>query len=156
MQMYPILLLMHSFLRWMVLASLLVSIVVAYRGHFGKKHFTETANGIRHWTATIVQVQLLLGMSLYFQSPIVRLVAPDYSNGLAHDQNFFFRYFHAAMMFFAVVIVTTGSAKAKRMETDAQKYLTMLRWFSAALLILFLAIPWPFSPFVARPYFRLF
>jgi cbb3-type cytochrome oxidase subunit 3 len=30
----------------------------------------------------------------------------------------------------------------------------MLVWFTIALIIIFIAIPWPFSPFANRPYFR--
>lgn len=156
MNLYPLLLVLHSYFRWMVLASLLFSVSVAYRGYSGKLCFTETSDRIRHGTATIAHIQLILGMTLYFQSPVVRLAVPDYSYGWAYDQTFFFRYFHAAMMFIAIMVLTTGSAKAKRMETDEQKFRTMLRWFSAALFMLFLAVPWPFSPFVARPFFRLF
>ena len=156
MDIYPLLLVLHSYFRWMVLASLLFSILAAYRGYSGKLRFTAISDRIRHGTATIAHIQLLLGMTLYFQSPVVTLAAPDYSHGWAYDQTFFFRYFHAALMFIAIMILTAGSAKAKRMETDEEKFRTMLRWFSAALCMLLLAVPWPFSPFVARPYFRLF
>jgi hypothetical protein len=30
----------------------------------------------------------------------------------------------------------------------------MLIWLSIALIIIFIAIPWPFSPFANRPYYR--
>ncbi|NIJ52465.1 hypothetical protein [Dyadobacter arcticus] len=152
--MYPILLFLHSLFRWMVLASLLLSIFVAYQGYSGKKPFTTAANSIRHWTATIAHIQLTLGVTLYFQSPIVKLAVSASGNGWYHDQPLFFRYIHAVMMIIAVIVITIGSAKAKRMETDQLKYQTMLRWFVAALVILLIAIPWPFSPLVARPYFR--
>ncbi|MCE7063346.1 hypothetical protein [Dyadobacter sp. CY343] len=151
---YAILLLLHSLFRWLVLASLLVSIGTAYQGFSGRKLFTATANKIRHWTATIAHIQLILGACLYFESPIVKLVSPDTGSGWAQDQPFFFRYIHAGMMIIAIIVITIGSAKSKRMKTDQQKYQTMFRFFLAALVILLLAIPWPFSPFVARPYFR--
>lgn len=154
--MYAILLLLHSLFRWMVLASLLASIYIAFRGYFSRKKFTATANGFRHWTATIAHIQFMLGMGLYFTSPIVRAAGSAFSNEWAYDQTFFFRYIHAAMMLIVVTVITIGSAKSKRMEADRHKYQTLLRWFVAALVILFLAIPWPFSPLVARPYYRLF
>jgi len=57
-------------------------------------------------------------------------------------------------MLTAIVIITIGSALAKRKKTDKEKFKTMLVWFSAALLIIFIAIPWPFSPLANRPYIR--
>ena len=61
---------------------------------------------------------------------------------------------HSSLMLTAIVLITIGSAKAKRKPTDQEKFKTMLVWFSIALLIIFIAIPWPFSPFANRPYYR--
>jgi hypothetical protein len=57
-------------------------------------------------------------------------------------------------MFTAIIVITIGSAMAKRKATDRERFKTMLTWYAIALLIIFLAIPWPFSPFANRPYFR--
>jgi hypothetical protein len=153
--MYATLLLLHSFFRWLVLAALVGSIFVAYRGATGKRPFTASANAWRHWTATIAHIQMVLGMTLYLLSPIVSQPTGG-ASGLIFDQVFFFRYLHAALMVLAIIVLTIGSAKAKRVETDQHKYQTMLRWFIAALVIIFLVIPWPFSPLASRPFLRTF
>jgi hypothetical protein len=57
-------------------------------------------------------------------------------------------------MIMAIIIITIGSALAKRKSSDKEKFKTMGLWFSIALIIIFIAIPWPFSPFANRPYFR--
>jgi hypothetical protein len=62
---------------------------------------------------------------------------------------------HILLMLVAIVLITIGSAKSKRQAKDPEKFKVMLTWFSIALLIIFLAIPWPFSPFGNRPYLRL-
>jgi hypothetical protein len=59
-------------------------------------------------------------------------------------------------MFIAVIVITIGSAKAKRAATHRAKYRVMLTWYAIALLILFIAIPWPFSPLAGRPLIRKF
>ena len=59
-------------------------------------------------------------------------------------------------MLAALILITIGSALAKRRQTDRDKFMTLLIWFSVGLTLIFLAIPWPFSPFANRPYFRLF
>lgn len=152
--MYQTLLVCHNFMRWLVLASLLFAIYKAYRGYALKRPFTATDNLLRHSTATIAHVQLVLGMLLYFNSTLIKYFWANYRSAV-HDIEFsFFGIFHIAFMFIAVVLITIGSALAKRKSTDSDKFKTMLIWFSFALLIIFMAIPWPFSPFVNRPYLR--
>lgn len=153
--MYPFLLFLHSFWRWLVLGSLVYSIYLAYQGQTGKIRFSASVNRWRHWTATIAHIQLLIGMAIYVQSPAVMFKMLDNPNKWLNEQTFF-RYFHIGMMLLAVVLLTIGSAKAKRQPTDQQKFSTMLLWFSMALAVIFMAIPWPFSPLASRPYIREF
>jgi len=155
--MYPIILTLHSAIRWLVLLTLISSIGIAAtalrKPQPSPLKFTRAANAWRHWTATTAHIQLLLGMILYFQSPIVRYPVPDDPTHIV-DQHTFFRYIHIVLMFAAVIVITIGSAKAKRVPDDKTKYRTMLVWFAAGLLILLIAIPWPFSPLAARPLIR--
>ncbi len=155
MIMYPFLLSLHSWFRWAVLVMLLLSIVISYRGFRRGLVFTAFANQIRHWTATSAHLQLMVGIILYFQSTVVKYPVTD-SNGQIFNDHNFFKFIHISLMLLSVVFITFGSAKAKRMHSDVGKYRTMLIWFLLALLIIIVAIPWPFSPFAARPYSRTF
>jgi hypothetical protein len=154
--MYPILLALHNLFRWFVLASLLISIYRAYTGTSRNRIFSPADNAWRHWTATLSHVQLLIGMILYNQSPVVKyawLPSADFTDNM---EAFFFAFAHSSCMLIAIVLLTIGSALAKRKATDQEKFKTMLIWFSLALLIIMLAIPWSFSPFAHRPYIRNF
>lgn len=151
--MYYTLLFVHSAFRWLVLISLLVAIYTAYRGYSNNGTFTKTDNRIRHWTATIAHIQLLAGILLYTQSPIIKNYFPA-GNSATQPDGLFFGLIHSVLMLSAIVMITIGSAAAKRKATPRQKYKTMLLWFSAALLLILAAIPWPFSPLAGRPYFR--
>jgi hypothetical protein len=154
--MYSIIIALHSLIRWFVLASLLFAIFRAYRGWFAKKSFTRFDNSIRHWTATIAHIQLVLGLWLYFISPIIDYFLHHYKDAVHQKGIRFFGMEHSVMMIIAIIVITIGSAKAKRRQTDKEKFKTMAIWFSFALLIILISIPWPFSPFVSRPYFRPF
>ncbi|WP_246439605.1 hypothetical protein [Rhabdobacter roseus] len=154
--MYASLLFFHSLFRWLVLASLLSALFVAARGYFGQGTFTKTHNALRHWTATIAQVQLMIGFALYFTSPVVKYFTSNFKEAIQQLEFTFFGLIHIGLMFTAVSVLSSGSALAKRRPTDAAKFKTMLIWYSLALLIIFLAIPWPFSPLAQRPYFRPF
>lgn len=152
--MYQNLLLYHSYIRWFVLLSLLYSIYTAYKGYFKKLPFTKKDNLIRHWTATIAHIQLLFGILVYMQSPIVKYFWRNYKSAFSNLEASFFGIIHIFLMLFAIILITIGSALAKRKLSDQQKFRTMLVWFSIALIIIFIAIPWPFSPLSNRPYFR--
>ncbi|WP_345955810.1 hypothetical protein [Mucilaginibacter sp. PAMB04168] len=153
--MYPFLISLHSLWRWLVLGSLIYSIYVSYNGFISKKKFTAAADNLRHWTATIIHIQLVLGMSIYIQSPVVKYHLLDSPHNLINEQ-YFFRYFHLAMMLVAVILITIGSARAKRSKDGVEKYRIMFKWFSLGLAVIFIAIPWPFSPLTSRPYIRSF
>lgn len=152
--MYQTLLFSHNAIRWLVLASLLYAIFRAYQGYVSKSAFSKIDNAVRHWTATIAHMQLLVGITLYFQSPITKQFWANFKTGRHHFDLTFFGLIHSSLMLTAIVLITIGSAQSKRKSTDREKFRTMLIWFLLALIILFLAIPWPFSPFANRPYTR--
>lgn len=152
--MYQILILLHSSFRWLVVSSLLIALYTAATGYFQKRTFNKTDNAIRHWTATIAHIQLMIGMLLYFESPLTAYFQKNFSTAKESVELVFFGAIHASFMLIAIVVITIGSALAKRRATDKEMFKTMLIWYTIAFLIIFLAIPWPFSPFVNRPYFR--
>lgn len=154
--MYSTVLALHSLFRWFVFISLCYAIYRAYRGYVNKSEFSFLDNKVRHWTATIAHIQLTLGILLYIKSPIIQYYFSDFEN-LVSDWNLtFFGLIHFILMMSAVLIITIGSAKAKRKKSDAEKFKTILVTYTIALFIIFIAIPWPFSPLANRPYIRPF
>lgn len=152
--MYQTLTFYHNTLRWLVLASLLLALYRAYKGYFTRSAFSKTDNAIRHWTATIAHIQLMVGMMLYSQSPIIKYFLANFKTAIKSFDLAFFALIHSMLMLTAIVLLTIGSALTKRQATDREKFKTMLSWYTIALLLIFIAIPWPFSPFANRPYFR--
>ncbi len=154
--MYPTALALHSLVRWLVLTSLFFSIFRAYNGWLSKKSFSRFDDSVRHWTATIAHIQLVFGLWLYFISPVTDYFLHNYKDAVHQREIRFFGMEHSFMMITAILIITIGSAKAKRKQTDKEKFKTMAIWFTIALLIILANIPWPFSPLTSRPYFRIF
>ena len=154
--MYSVLLSIHSLMRWLVLISLVFAVYRAYSGWRSNKSFSKLDDRTRHITATIIHVQFTLGVWLYFVSPVVDYFLKNFREAVHMREIRFFGMEHITMMTVAVTLLTIGSAKAKRAETDQKKFKTMFVWYSIALLIIFLSIPWSFSPFTSRPLYRLF
>ena len=154
--MYSMLLSLHSLFRWLVLSFLVYSIYRAFMGYTKNKLFSKTDNAFRHWTATVAHIQLMIGIVLYTQSPVVKYFWTNTKTALQNLDLTFYGLIHLILMLTAIVVLTIGSALAKRKSTDKEKFRTMLVWFSIALIIIFIAIPWPSSPLVSRPYLRTF
>ncbi|MES2111777.1 MAG: hypothetical protein V4577_23665 [Bacteroidota bacterium] len=154
--MYLILLPLHSLVRWLVLLSLLFAIYRAYRGWLGKTPYNKVDERTRMITTTIAHVQLVIGLWLYFISPIVNYFLHNFKAAVHERVIRFFGMEHITMMLIAITLITIGAAKAKRKTTDADKFKTMAILFTISLLLILSSIPWSFSPLISRPLFRAF
>ena len=152
--MYGSLLMIHSWLRWLVLLSLAYLIYRSVSALHSKKPFTKLDNTLRHSTATIAHVQLAVGFALYFTSPVTKYFMANFREAMQYADTAFFGMVHITLMTVAVVLVTLGSSLAKRRQGDKYKFRTMAIYFIMALLVILIAIPWPFSPLANRPLVR--
>jgi hypothetical protein len=139
----------------MILASLIYMLYIAYQGWFKNKLFTKQDNNLKIITVTLVHIQFLIGIWLYFISPLINIFFHDFKNLVHYRQIRFFGIEHNIMMLAAIIIITIGSVKAKNKSTDIEKFKTLAIWFTIGLIIILLSIPWPFSPLAGRPFFRL-
>jgi uncharacterized membrane protein len=152
--MYQMLTFLHNITRWLVLLMLLLALITAIWGLVARRTFAKPANAIRRWTTTVAHLQLVLGMLLYFRSPAVQWYWSHPAIRAEHPELQFFSLIHPLSMLLSIVLLSIGSALARRREAPQSKYRTMLIWYGAALLIMLVVIPWPFSPLASRPYWR--
>ena len=136
--MYSFLLALHSLIRWLVLSSLLFAIYRAYRGWFAAKPFAKYDENARYFTTLILHTQFIIGIALYFISPVVYYFLHHFNVAVHERQIRFFGMEHVTMMFVAIVVISIGSAKTKRKPSDAEKFRTMAIWFTIGLLIIFI------------------
>jgi uncharacterized membrane protein len=153
--MYPILLSIHSLVRWLVLLTLIYAIYRACRGWLKNKEFTSFDNTVRHTTATVAHVQMTIGVILYIISPVVDYFLHNFKEAIHERQFRFFGMEHSIMMLTGIILISIGSSSAKRKTNDRAKFKTMAIYYIIALLIILSSIPWAFSPLVSRPYLRL-
>jgi hypothetical protein len=148
------LVLTHSVFRYLVLISLLVSIYLAWEGYYFNKKYTKADRILAGATSGISQIQLLLGFGLYIQSPVAQAFWVNKS--FSWSDNLFFGIVHFVLMSIAIIIITIGAALVKRENDDTKRFKIILQYFSFALFIILIAIPWPFSPLAQRPFIREF
>jgi amino acid transporter len=152
--MYELLTFYHNSVRWLVCILLIIALIRAGRGYWAELPFTKTDSMVRYWTGGVAHLQLLLGMLLYFLSPLVRYFFAHRKEGIQQLSLYFFPLLHGGLMLLAIVLITIGSAVAKRQVDDLKRFRSILVWYGLAFLLIVIAVPWPFSPLAARPYFR--
>lgn len=139
--MYSTLLALHSVFRWLVLASLVYAIIMSIQGYASKRSFTKKDATARVVAGAISHTQLLIGFILYFVlSPVTQHFMVKGADG--NQQIWFFGLYHISMMSVAILIMTIGSSISKRAKTDPAKFKNIIIYFTIALLLILLSIPW--------------
>lgn len=150
-----IVLVIHNLLRWAVLIFGVWTLINALTGVFSKRTYTSNDNRSNLFFMICCDVQLLIGLILYFtNSWFDRL--KDLGNNMKDPYNRFFTMEHMSLMLVAWILVHVGRAAVKRAGTDAAKHKRMLIFFGIALVLIIVSIPWPFREIIGKPYFRLF
>lgn len=151
---YESILILHSIVRWFVLASLVFALYRAYSGLLSSRAFTSIDENARKAALNFSHLQFTLGIILYIFSPIVRYFLSNFSEGIHIRDMRFFGLEHITMMVIAVGMITAGNNISRKKGTDRGKFRAMAVWFTIGLIIILISIPWKFSPFTARPYWR--
>ena len=142
---------LHNLLRWVVLILALITIMRSSGGLGGNKPFTQATKKMAMFLMISVDIQLLLGLSLYVMKGWFGLLM---SGGVMKNAyNRFFAVEHFLGMIIALVLIHVGYAATKKNVSDASKY-KKLFWFTLiALVLILISIPWPFRENIARPWF---
>jgi hypothetical protein len=150
-----IVLILHSLLRWAVLLFGALTLVNSLGGVFKKRLYTESDNKSNLFFMISCDIQLLLGLVLYFSNGWFGRLK-DLGNNVKEPYTRFFTMEHMSMMLLAWVLVHIGRASVKRAATDAAKHKKMLLFFGLAFVLILASIPWPFREAIAKPLLRWF
>jgi len=139
----------HNLLRYILLILILISIVKSFNGWLSKKSYSEGDRKLTLFTMISAHLQLVVGLILYFVSPNVKAGLADMGAAMKDPGLRFWTVEHIAMMLIAITFITFGNILSKKGKTDEAKHKRVAVLFLLALIVIFLAIPWPWSA-VAR------
>lgn len=151
--MYPYVITLHSWLRWATLVFALAATVSAY---LDDKPLSERPKGARwdSWFMAAVDVQVLLGLLLYFGlSPFMPDALSDVGGSVGNP---FLRYWmldHVLLMGGTLVLVRAGRYLSLTATSPASRRTRRFWCFALAIVAMLAAIPWP-GQSDARPLFR--
>lgn len=138
--MYSILKTSHSHLAWLILAAIVISIVLVIMHKTSKKPFSQATLRLALLGLIAAHTQLLLGLALYFVSPMgfSNLSGASMKDGLMR----LLSVEHPFTNILAIVLITIGYSRAKRSTDSTKSYNSIIYLYSIGLLLILSRIPW--------------
>lgn len=151
---FNIFLYLHSYVRWLVVILALFTIIRAYLGWLGRRPWTAVENRLGLLFTVSFDVQILLGVMLYFfLSPLTTFALRDFSAAMKSDIIRFFSVEHLAVMLVAALVAHIGRTLSRKANSDQGKFKRAAIFYTIAILFVLAAIPWPFFSY-GRPLLR--
>jgi len=122
----------HSGFRYVVFLFIVVAIITAVVGWLGKKPYTEANRKTNLFAMISAHTQLLLGLILYFVSPLVQFNAGAMKNPVT-------RYFtaeHITMMLVALLLITIGHSRSKKATTAEGKHKSIAIFYILGVIVI--------------------
>ena len=156
--MYLFVLSIHNILRWLVMITAILALVRAYQGWSGKKEWLKMDDTAGILFTSMLDMQVLVGLILFlFISPVTRGAFANLSIAASDPITAYFTIEHVFAMLVAMALAHVGRSLAKKATPVQAKFRTAAIWFSVSVLVLLIAIPWPFlANGIGRPLLRLF
>lgn len=119
----------HSGWRYLVLILLVLAVVQALSGWFGKKAYTEGNRKLNVFTLISARIQLLMGLAIYFLNGWYKV---DSSVAMGR----YWKMEHIGMMVLAIILITVGNAKSKKGVDALAKHKSVAIFFGLALILI--------------------
>lgn len=136
MNAYSIFKYIHSGFRFIVLILVLLAIINALAGWFGKKSYTEGNRKLNLFAMISAHTQLLLGIILYFLSPFVQFNGETMKDATTR----YWTVEHLVMMIFAIVLITIGHSRSKKVALPEAKHRAIAIFYILAVVVIVAAI----------------
>jgi mono/diheme cytochrome c family protein len=146
---YALLLLLHSYNRWLVIIAVAWALILAWTGCLGKRSWNKWDDRAGWLFAAAFSLQFVLGVLLYFQPDgMAQAALRDLSAAIQVRDLRFFGLEHPPIMILALALAHLGRARSRKAVVAVSKYRWAAICFSIATALVLLAIPW------WRPLFR--
>ncbi|MBL8096235.1 MAG: hypothetical protein JNL73_18810 [Anaerolineales bacterium] len=143
---YDIVLFLHSILRYVIVLAALGAVVLAFRGWFTRQAFTALDERLGMIFTSSMHLQLLIGLLLYAVfSPLTQAAFMNMGAAMTSAPLRFYAVEHIAMMILAVIVATVGRVLSRRAKDDAAKHRMAAIFYTIAIILVFVSIPWPWA-----------
>lgn len=135
---------LHSYIAYIVLAVLLGVFFYALNNFIKNKAFTESARKISLVGLIAAHIQLLIGLVLYFISPMG--ISNFSGEAMGDAMSRLYMLEHPLTMIIGIILITVGYSKAKNGKDDSGRYKKILIYYGLGIFLILLRIPWSVWP----------
>lgn len=137
-----ILLVVHSYLRWLVLAAGLFAVAKMANGYTRQAEYGPSDLRLSRIFVGLFDLQFLLGLILFGISPVTRDAMRDMATSMTYPHLRFIVAEHPLLMFVALCVAHGASIWARKAPADREKFLRSCIGFALALGMMLAGIPW--------------
>ena len=141
--MYAVIKDIHNIVRWVVLLIGLWAVGRAWWGLFARRAWGKWDRLAGVFFSSALDVQLLLGVILYFLSPLIKIALRDFGAAMGTSGLRFYAVEHAAFALLAAVLAHLGIRSTRKAPTTRTRFARAALLFSLALVLIVVGIPWP-------------
>jgi hypothetical protein len=128
----------HSGWAYLALLLLVITVLNSVLGMVSKKEFSSKDRTIALLGLIFSHIQLLVGLVLYFISPLGKAGLSEMSNAAIRLT----ALEHPLINIIAIVFITIGWSKHKKVTTSEAKFKTISIFYGIGLLLILARIPW--------------
>ena len=144
--MYDTVKMLHSYWAYLVLIILLIAVINAIIGLTGKKEYDAKAFRISLFGLIVSHIQLLIGIILYFVSPMFDLWNELGGKVMSDSTSRLYLVEHPLINIIAVALITIGYSKHKNKSTSTSKFKAITIFYLIGLILFLSRIPWDVWP----------
>jgi heme/copper-type cytochrome/quinol oxidase subunit 3 len=132
---------LHSGIAYLALAALVLVIIYALIGSLSGREFTEKDRKIAMIAFIFSHVQLLVGLILYFVSPVGFSLLTG-GGAMSDPTARLTALEHPLINILAIVIISVGYIRAKKVSTSRGKFRSIYMMYAIGFVLILSRIPW--------------
>ena len=141
--MNEVILTLHSYLAYIVLALLFLAVANALMGWFGDKMFTPQKDfRLSLFTLILAHIQLIVGLILFFVSANGLKAIQALGMGGLNAPSRLLAVEHPFINIIAIVLITIGWSRHKKFMEGKKKFKSIAIFYGLGLLCILSRIPW--------------
>jgi predicted acyltransferase len=131
----------HSGLAYLALLAIIIVILWSLVGALSGREFQEKDRKIALIAFILCHVQLLVGLILYFNSPVGYDLLSS-GEAMSNPASRKTALEHPVINIVAIILITIGYIRAKKLESSKAKFRSIYMLYAVGLVLILSRIPW--------------